>query len=906
MATEELQLIIGERGAREAAARIRDLGKSASTAGNAVRRLRAVLLTIGVGVGFRELKETADAYVQISNRIKLATDSTEEYNRVSKELFDIAQRTRAPLQATTELFRRLAVNTRGLSFSTDRLLGLIETINKSIIISGATAKEASSGLIQLSQGFASGQIRGEEFRSVAEQLPGLLIAVADGLGVTIGRLRELAFQGELTPELFAKAVEANAKLIDETFELITPTIEQAGITLNNAFIDYIGRVNEATKGSKAFRDIIKEISDNMDRLASALVSAVAAYGAYRAAAYAATVATRILKASIRSLLISTGVGALVVALGLAIDALITFGLKTEEIEGVSVSGFNKIGAAITAAWRTLKILVQQFAAAFPGIVAAVKKIGKFLLDYVKEVFEEQLNDIKTFLKNTKNEFNKLVGILISLPEAFRLAWDNIPAAMGVVGINLFNALAKPIEEGLNQLIRQINERFGSFLPFIPDVEFGVDLTPGGGGGAGLGVEKLNEEIGKVFKKNMDVDYVGDFFGQVARGGAEIGKIFTAEYNDALGETIALLQAQAEAEKKKQEDIEREKAALKEIEEAEAFRNKKKKEAVAAERALAGLADRLRVLRERANDPLDAELEKYKQAEEKARKLGEIAGVAVENNEALQLALEGQTRVTQEKADLTQKEAELAAELAEKINEIAKTSPEYAQEMREARDAIYEQGGGIEKITDGLEGLIKKSDTELKKIQKKAEKAAEEVAEKISKEIAGVFENLIKGEVVDFSEILAKRASEALQKSMEGVFKSLTEAFQKLLKKVSEGLKERGGILGKLDLGAGLGALVGVGGLLLSAALKKGSQQVENELAAESIVTDVRDVRGVVAGPTNIPIFQIGAELENALNPTNEILIDIRDALQGRAAPASVLSVEEEAGMLLNSTSPTLI
>ncbi|QMV29146.1 tail length tape-measure protein [Aeromonas phage AP1] len=75
-----------------------------------------------------------------------------------------------------------------------------ETINKAMIVSGATAAEAGAAIVQLSQGLQSGVLRGDEFRSVSEQAPRLLKAMADSLHVTTGELRAMAGQGKLTSQ----------------------------------------------------------------------------------------------------------------------------------------------------------------------------------------------------------------------------------------------------------------------------------------------------------------------------------------------------------------------------------------------------------------------------------------------------------------------------------------------------------------------------------------------------------------------------------------------------------------------------------------------------------------------------------------------------------------------------------
>ncbi|MFO0433461.1 MAG: tape measure protein, partial [bacterium] len=95
----------------------------------------------------------------------------------------VAQETNTSLNATATLYTRIAASGRELGLSNQQVLGLVETINQAIQVSGAGAQESEAAIRQLVQGLQSGVLRGEEFNSVLEQAPRLARALADGLGV---------------------------------------------------------------------------------------------------------------------------------------------------------------------------------------------------------------------------------------------------------------------------------------------------------------------------------------------------------------------------------------------------------------------------------------------------------------------------------------------------------------------------------------------------------------------------------------------------------------------------------------------------------------------------------------------------------------------------------------------------
>lgn len=223
---------------------------------------------IVAALSFREIGRAADTMTLVENRIRLVTDSVEELNEVQEKLFRVAQDTRSAFAPTVELYARVARSTKDLGISQQQIIDLTRTVNQTIQISGATAQEASAGVIQFAQAMASGQLRGEELRSVMEQLPGLSQVIARGLGLTIGELRTMAEAGELTAERILRVLRDEAPQVGAEFEKIAPIIEGSFQTLQNAAVQFIGTLDDATNASHFFTEslmgwagIVERISD---------------------------------------------------------------------------------------------------------------------------------------------------------------------------------------------------------------------------------------------------------------------------------------------------------------------------------------------------------------------------------------------------------------------------------------------------------------------------------------------------------------------------------------------------------------------------------------------------------------------------------------------------------------------
>jgi len=224
---------------------------------------------IGAYIGMqtlRQMKQIADEWTNIANRVKLFTESAEEAVAVQNKLFESAQRTRASMSATTELFQRLAQANKNLGLAQDDLLAVLETLNQTLVISGTSAESARAGLIQLGQAFASGQLRGEELRSVMEQMPRLTLALAEGLNTDVAGLRQFAEAGELTARRVIEAIQSQAGVIQEEFQGMTPTIEQAATVIENSFGLAIAQLDKATTASESLAKAILAVADAVNTI----------------------------------------------------------------------------------------------------------------------------------------------------------------------------------------------------------------------------------------------------------------------------------------------------------------------------------------------------------------------------------------------------------------------------------------------------------------------------------------------------------------------------------------------------------------------------------------------------------------------------------------------------------------
>ncbi|MBN4086197.1 tape measure protein [Proteus mirabilis] len=218
----------------------------------------------------------SEAWTELNNKLSNSVRASESLIDVTQRVFDISQATRSSLDATATLYARLERGTREYNTSAEDLAKLTSIINQGFIVSGATAQEAENAIIQLSQGIASGVLRGEEFNSVAEQGSRLMVALADSMGVGIGQLRKMAAEGKLTTDVVVKGLLSQGDAIGKEFAKTTRTMSQAFQEAGNNLTKFLGENTTIKASINVFSDAVITASKSLDEmvLAVSLVASV--------------------------------------------------------------------------------------------------------------------------------------------------------------------------------------------------------------------------------------------------------------------------------------------------------------------------------------------------------------------------------------------------------------------------------------------------------------------------------------------------------------------------------------------------------------------------------------------------------------------------------------------------------
>lgn len=225
--------------------------------------------------GVHQLIEYADEWTNLSNRLRIVTRDQIDFAIAQNDVLRIARDTRQPLDATAELYQRIANNTSHLGLTIKQVGPLVETISKAVALSGVSADTARLGIVQLGQAFAAGQLRGQDLKSVLEELPGVADAIARGMGTSTAQLKSLAEDGKLTVENLIDALTRAGASTNDLFGKVNVTVGQAMTRLQTEIVAYVGKANDATGASQKLAQGITYVAEHLDGIVKLGVSLAA-------------------------------------------------------------------------------------------------------------------------------------------------------------------------------------------------------------------------------------------------------------------------------------------------------------------------------------------------------------------------------------------------------------------------------------------------------------------------------------------------------------------------------------------------------------------------------------------------------------------------------------------------------
>ena len=451
----------------------KSLGKIPIAATTAAAGITAVGTAVGIASG--KLAEMSDQYTLISSRIAIMNDGMQSNKALLDMIYASANRARGPYYDMADTVAKLGTLAGEAFESNEEMIFFAEQLNKQFKIGGASIQEQTAGMYQLTQAMASGRLQGDEFRSIMENAPMLAQAIAQEMGVPVGKLREMSSEGAITAEVIKNALVTTAEETNEKFDSIPMTFADSmqllsntatkafepvlsmlgGITQSEEFSAGIEAAQAALQGFAAFTyAILAGVKGAWSGLRAVVVGAArgiqAAFSAIPPVMMAATAAmagyaayTALLSAGISGLTVKTALltakerllTASEIAQKTVKSALTSATLAYNAVMSVSLSRM----AIYNAATKTMTVLTS-----IAAIKARVLSVAMGVLDAVMAA----------------NPIGLIIGLLAALAAAFAassIAANGLKATLSAVWTSIVHTTTWAI----NGIISMINTLIGA-------------------------------------------------------------------------------------------------------------------------------------------------------------------------------------------------------------------------------------------------------------------------------------------------------------------------------------------------------------------------------------------------------------------------------------------------------------
>lgn len=420
--------------------------------------------------GLKKAVDLSDSLVSMRARLDRMNDGLQTTQELETMIYQSAQRSRGSFTDTMGLVSQLGTMAGDAFGSSKEIVQFAEQLNKQLALSGASGSSAQAAILQLEQGLASGVLRGDELNSVMEQAPALAKSIADYMKVSVGELREMGSQGQITADIVKNALFAAAKDTNAEFEKTPMTWAQVWTVASNT----------AVRALDPMLTAINWVANNLDVAIPLVVSLGAAFGVLLIAANwtnilaTATKTAASMQAFYNAVMAANPIALTAAAVLVLVAALYGGVAAFNKLTGSSISATGIITGAFTTMGAF--ILNGTLVPLHNGFAAFVNFLGNAFNDPITAIDVLFYDMSITILKYVQNVAQGLEGLINMIPG---------------VEVNMTSGIDKLIgklEYGRNWTIKQ--NGYKEYIKPWENFDLGKAYTKGYNWGANLNLSTI--------------------------------------------------------------------------------------------------------------------------------------------------------------------------------------------------------------------------------------------------------------------------------------------------------------------------------------------------------------------------------------------------------------------------------
>ncbi|HBQ89191.1 MAG TPA: phage tail tape measure protein [Alcaligenes faecalis] len=240
------------------------MDKMAAQSDAAARRMKSGIMAVLGGISTMAIIDAADEWGQYASRIKMATNSTEEYEHVQKRMAQSAQTTFRAINETRESFIQMSPVLRDMGLSLDQSIDAVDTFSGLLVVNGANAQRSAAAMEALAKSLQRGRVDAQAWMTIYSTTDTVVELLAKSMGKSADEVRRLGIEGKLSAKDMAKALVEGNREVMASVEGMPTTVRDAMQNLKTVFTEYIGWQNEASGVTAAFAASLGVLGDNFN------------------------------------------------------------------------------------------------------------------------------------------------------------------------------------------------------------------------------------------------------------------------------------------------------------------------------------------------------------------------------------------------------------------------------------------------------------------------------------------------------------------------------------------------------------------------------------------------------------------------------------------------------------------
>jgi len=247
--------------------------QAAQRAGNLMRGAFAAIAGAGLVGG---IIKQVDAVGQMEDRMRAATGSSFEYNKVQQALIATAKQTYRPLAEAQELYLLTADSIKSMGYNTQQTLDITDSFSYLLVTNAASADKGRAALDAYSKSLMTGRVGVDEWRSILSAMPTVVNALSDATGKSAEEIKRLGIEGKLSLDDLNKGFLLTVEQNQAAAARMRASVTDAMVNINTAIGVYLGQMENGAGAVGLLADALGVVADNIGVVAGVMAGAGAA------------------------------------------------------------------------------------------------------------------------------------------------------------------------------------------------------------------------------------------------------------------------------------------------------------------------------------------------------------------------------------------------------------------------------------------------------------------------------------------------------------------------------------------------------------------------------------------------------------------------------------------------------